>query len=55
MSLNLCEFHGCGAGFVVVSHVIDPTAHWIAAYQPSIEGLQHFGDRRDLLHCGVEP
>src|ERR1035437_8818258 len=24
--LNLSEFHGCGAGFVVVRHVIDPPA-----------------------------
>jgi hypothetical protein len=28
--LNLREFHGCGAGFVVVSHGIDPGAHGIA-------------------------
>jgi len=25
--LNLCEFHGRGAGFVVVRHAIEPGAH----------------------------
>jgi hypothetical protein len=34
--LSLREFHGCGAFFVVVSHVIDPRAHGIATHQASI-------------------
>jgi hypothetical protein len=40
------EFHGCGAFFVVVRHVIDPGAYGIAAHQPSIVGLQQFRRRR---------
>lgn len=31
--LNLGEFHRCGAGFVVVRHVVDATAHRIASHE----------------------
>jgi hypothetical protein len=44
-SLNLCEFHGCTAFFVVVGHVVDPSAYGIALHQPSIVGLQPVGGR----------
>jgi hypothetical protein len=48
--LSLCEFHGCGAFFVVVSHAIDPRADRIAPHQPSIVGLQQIGRRSHILH-----
>jgi hypothetical protein len=35
--LNLCESHWRGTGFVVVSHVVDPRAHRIAAHQAGID------------------
>jgi hypothetical protein len=53
--LNLGEFHGCGAFFVVVSHLIDPRAYRIASHQPCIEGLQQFGRRSRVLHPRIEP
>jgi hypothetical protein len=32
--LNLREFHGRGAGFVVVRHVVDPRADGVAPHEP---------------------
>jgi hypothetical protein len=37
--LNLGYFHGCGAFFVVVSHVIDPSAYGTAPHQRSVVGF----------------
>jgi hypothetical protein len=34
-SLNLCEFHGCGA-FLVMSHGVDSPADGIAPHEPGI-------------------
>lgn len=53
--LNLGEFHGRGALFVVVHHVVDPCAHGIAAHQAGIEGLQKFRHRSHILHSRIEP
>jgi hypothetical protein len=49
--LSLCEFHGRGAFFVVVSDVIDPSAYGIASHQPSIGRLQQIGRRSGW--CGT--
>jgi hypothetical protein len=48
--LNLDEFHGCRAIFVVVGHVIYPIAYGIAPHQPSIVGLQQFGRLSQVPH-----
>jgi hypothetical protein len=53
--LNLGEFHGCGAGFVVIGNVIDPRAHGIAPHEPGIKGLQQIGRRAHIVHAGVQP
>jgi hypothetical protein len=53
--LNLGEFHGCGAFFVVVRHAIDPSAYGIAPHQPSIVVLQSFRRRTHILHSRIEP
>jgi hypothetical protein len=47
-TLNLSEFHGCGARCIVVRHVIDPRAHGIASHEPRIVGSQQFGGRRTI-------
>jgi hypothetical protein len=39
--LKLGKLHGCGAGFVVVRHVIDPRADGIAPHQPGIKKDGH--------------
>ena len=54
-SLSLCEFHGCGAFLIVVSHAVDPRAHWIASHQPSVVGLQQVGPSSHIPHAGIEP
>ena len=54
-TLHLGEFHGRGAGFVVVSHGIDPTAYGVAPHQPSIVGLQQFRRRNHVPHSRIEP
>src|ERR1022692_3080184 len=53
--LNLSEFHGCGAFFVVVSHVVDPRAYGIAPHSPGIVRSQQFGRRTHILHSRIEP
>jgi hypothetical protein len=45
------RFHSCGAFLVVVRHVVDPGANWIAAHQPSIAGLQQFRRRNSIPHA----
>ena len=54
-TLNLGDFYWRRTFFVVVSYVIDPTAHGKAPHLPSIERLQQFGRRSHVLHSGVEP
>src|ERR1039457_3391652 len=54
-TLNLGEFHGCGALRVVVPHMIDPSAHGIATHQPCIEGLQQFGRGTHVPHPRIKP
>jgi len=54
-TLNVCEFHGHGAFFVVVSHVVDPRAYGIAAHQPGVAGLQQIGRRARVPHPRIEP
>ena len=53
--LNLGDFHGSEAFLVVISHVIDPSAHGIAPHQPGIVRLQQFRRRRQILHSRIEP
>src|SRR5438105_2023159 len=40
--LSLSKFHCFGAFFVVVCHVVDPRAHWIAPHLAGIIRLQQF-------------
>jgi len=49
--LNLCEFHGHRAFFVVIRHMIDPCAHGIAPHQPGVAGLQQVGRRDRVPHA----
>jgi integrase len=53
--LNLGEFHGRRAFFVVVGYVVDPGAHGIAAHQPGIERFQQFGRHTHIPHPRIEP
>jgi hypothetical protein len=53
--LNQGEFHGRRAFPVVVGHVVDASAHRIAAHPASIESPQHFRRRTHILHSGIEP
>jgi len=53
--LNLRGFHGSRAFLVVVAHVVDPRAYWIAAHQPSVVRFQKLGDDSYALHSGIEP
>ena len=55
MILHLGEFDGTRAFLIIVRHVIYPGAHGIAPHQPSIVGLQQFGDRSGVLHSRIEP
>jgi hypothetical protein len=48
-SLNLDEFHGHGARFIIIGDVIDSCAHGIAPHQPGIMGLQQIGRRSRIL------
>jgi hypothetical protein len=48
----LCDVHGRGASFVIVSHMIDPTANGIALHRLGVVGPQQFRDRCDILHSG---
>jgi hypothetical protein len=34
--------------------MVDPSAHGVAAHQPSIIGLQQFGQRRYVLHSRID-
>jgi hypothetical protein len=52
--LNLGEFHGCGAGFVAVRHLVDPSADGIAPHQPSITGF-NISRRNHVPHSRIEP
>jgi hypothetical protein len=54
-SLNLGEFHGCGAFFVVIGYVIDPSAYGIAPHLASIVGFQHFARPAHIHHPRFEP
>jgi len=45
----------CGAFFVIVNHVVDPSAHGIAPHQPGIAGFQQFGRRTHAGHSRIEP
>jgi peptidoglycan/LPS O-acetylase OafA/YrhL len=42
--LSLDGLHGCGAFFIVVSHLVDAAAHGIRPHDPSIAGLQQSGN-----------
>ena len=53
--LNLDEFHGRRAPFIVISDVIDPSGARIATHHPSVEGLQQFRGDVHIVHSGVEP
>ena len=53
--LNVVQFHGRGARFVVVSNVIDPSTYWKAPHQLGIEGLQQFGCRPPIVHARIKP
>jgi len=43
------ESHPFQASLVIMRHMIDPQAHWIAPHEPSIVGLQQFGSRTHAL------
>ena len=53
--LNLGGFHGCGAFFVVVRHVVDPSANRVAPHLSSVVGLQQIGRRSHILYPRIEP
>ena len=53
--LNLGKLHRTRTLLIIVRHVIDTGAHGVAPHEPSIAGLQQFGDGTDVLHSGVEP
>ena len=55
-SLKLDQFRrGCGAILVVISHVIDASAYWIASHDLCPVRFQHFGRRAGILHSWIEP
>jgi len=54
-SLSLGEFHGCGAFFVVVHHVIDARAYGIAPHHSRIVGLQQVGRRTHVPNARIKP
>ena len=54
-SLSLDEFHGYGAILVVISHMIDSSAYWIAPHELCIVRLQQFGRRTRIPHSRIEP
>jgi hypothetical protein len=49
-SLSVGKFHVHGAFLIIVRHLIDPSAHGIAAHLPSVVGLQRFGGRTHILY-----
>ena len=53
--LNLDEFHGRRASFIIISDVIDPSGDRIATHHPSVVRLQQFRDDVHIFHSGVEP
>ena len=48
-------FHGRRAIRVVVLHLVDPGAYWIATHDRSVEGLQHLRDRGWISESRVQP
>src|SRR6266849_9894418 len=54
-SLILDNLHGRRALRVVVSDVIDSSAHGVASHQPGVVGPQHFRHHFDTRHPRIEP
>ncbi len=44
LTLRLDGLRGGGTFFIVVKHVVDPSAHGIRTHDPSIAGFQQFGN-----------
>ena len=53
--LGLGDLHGSRAFFVIVSDVVDPGAHGIAAHLTGVRWLQQFGDDLHVGHARIEP
>jgi len=54
-TLSLIEFNRPRTLLVVVSDVIDPTAHRKASHHPGIVGLQQIGRRIHIRHSRIKP
>jgi hypothetical protein len=44
LTLRLDQFSGCGTFFIVVSDLVDASAHRIRTHDLGIAGLQQFGN-----------
>lgn len=53
--LSLGDLNRSRALLVIIRYMVDPRAHRVTAHEASVERLQQFGDRRHVLHTGVEP
>ena len=53
--LSLDEFHLCGTFCIVVSHLVDASAHGKGTHDLGITGLQQLGNRTHILHPRIEP
>jgi hypothetical protein len=51
--LTSIKFH-CRADWIVIRHMVDPSAHWIAPHRLSIAGFQQFGCRSHIFHAGIK-
>jgi hypothetical protein len=53
--LHLHDLDRSRAFFVIIGDMVYAIAHRIAPHQPSIVGLQRFGDCHNILHSRIEP
>ena len=53
--LSLGDLNRSCAFLIIIRYVIDSSAHGMAPHRAGIEGLQQFGDRRDVLHTRIKP
>jgi len=53
--LTLSKLHGTRTFLVIVPHMVNAIAHWVAAHQASVVGRQQFGYGCHVLHPRIEP
>lgn len=40
---------------IIVRHMVDTSAYWVAPHQASIEGLEKVGHNAHVSHSGIQP